>query len=126
MAGGIQVMGCENIIAIYERYGLDTWALVSDRNVVAVGTGADQLREWLDVFAPSGSNGMYQLRLYDNVSPDDIEAGSSYKFCIRCKLNDFSEGMGIAGSYGLNQRLSAIEKKLEEGEELMEEEGLEQ
>jgi len=104
----IQLIGCEQILAAFEKIGAEYWALFEGSKPLLTGSGAANLEEWLQMFLPSGSKGTYILRIYRDPEMEDCVAS------FNCKLSDIYEGAGIAG-YGsrVDARLAAIEKKME-------------
>ena len=114
MAAGIQVLGKQAAIDMYEAYNLETWGLFQDKRPIIVGAGTEDLEVWLDRIAPAQSVAGYTLRLYDGYTPAEVSTNTDYRYCFNFKLHsDYGVlGGGYANSQ-LMQRIEGLEKKLE-------------
>jgi hypothetical protein len=120
MASGIQVLGKQQTLDMFDAYDLGVWAIFQSKEPIVSGEGSEDLSAWLDRLLPAGSVSVYTLRLYDGIEPNNITKNSDYRYCFSFKLHS-DYGM-VGGSYinnSLQQRIEGLEKKLEDsnGEE---------
>lgn len=100
---GTQFIGKEPMLAAYCRVGDDLpWALFQGKKRRQAGTGASELEQWLDIFAPAGSTAAYTLCVYDeDTDPDTVTASTD---CLACWDFKLSEYRGEGSSMGSMQR----------------------
>ncbi len=115
--GSIQLIGKSAVLAAFDEFDADTWALFDSKSPVLSGQGSDSLEAWLDRFMPGGSTAQYTLRIYDVDPP--IKASTEYIAAFKFRLSDPYAGAGISGhTTKLLERIEGLEKRLEgEGEE---------
>lgn len=107
----VQLIGRESIVSAFEQVDARGWALLEGKRPIVTGSGAEDLKEWLDRFEAAGSTAIYTLRLYDQDITFDNAVVASCIASFNVKLVDQYAGHGIAGySTKLEQRIAALEK----------------
>jgi len=121
---GVQLIGKKAVLSRFGNFDTETWALYQGKQFIVGGVGAESLGEWLADFEQAGSTATYMLRVYDlDTAPTASTANADYIACINFKLVDMYDGYGIAGhTTKLMERISGLEKKLQEKEEGSDEE----
>lgn len=116
---GVQLIGRKGVLERFETFETDTWALYQGKQFIVGGVGADSLDKWLTGFEQSGSTATYMLRVYDSEeAPTSATGNSDYVACIAFKALDPYDGYGINGHNNkLLDRIGALEKKLEKGDD---------
>lgn len=94
---GLQFIGVDPVVKAFENSGRDVWGVCSGKAVNCVGESAEELRAYLEMLLPAGSNNLYTLKVY-NIAADDVNektvACSSFNF----KLVDAQPMRGMAGA----------------------------
>ncbi len=109
---GIQLIGQQDIIAAFNDFDADTWALFEGKEYRIGGKGDESLALWLDRFAKGGSSASYKLRIYDNEELP-VDSADSYIASFNVTITDTYGGMGISGhSSKLMERMDSFEKRL--------------
>lgn len=113
---GAQFVGKDAVIAAYNRKDGGTWSLVQGKKICATGEGADQLAEWMDIFAVAQSRAPYTLHLYGDIEPEQITTKDRPLASWDIMLTDFgSPGVPatMGGAVGAAGRIQAhIDKKI--------------
>lgn len=113
MPTALQYVGTDSVVDAYTRYNIKTWGLYQGKEPVCYGQTAEGLHDWLTSLEPARSTALMHLRLYRDYEPEDIDKSTPYTATFGFKLNEPEMyGYRGMGSPGLNERLAAIEKKL--------------
>jgi hypothetical protein len=95
----VQFFGVGPVVNAYEVYGIPCWAIVSKREVVFAGEGADDLRSRLELFGPSVAE--YTLRMYrDCEDHESINRSTDFDRSFNFKLTEAMGGMGMVSRAG--------------------------
>lgn len=108
MAGVFQIKGKENILQAFDNAKVEVWAIFVGRNLITKGCGADMLESFLDLVTQNGSNGVYTLKLYEDIDDakkvkEKTEASGSLNFILNA--DDFVDGSGFKTISGIDRRL---------------------
>ncbi len=108
MAGVFQIKGKENILQAFDNAGVEVWAIFVGRNLITKGAGAGMLESFLDLVTQNGSNGVYTLKLYEDIDEpkkvkEKTEASGSLNFILNA--DDFADGTGFKTISGIDRRL---------------------
>lgn len=126
MSEGIQLIGIDSVLSVYEDYDQEgyCWSLYQGKEPVVSGDDSEDLEKWLKRFEPHGSTAAYTLKIYRAASADHVNKATPPVAAFRFKLIDNYAGQGIGGyNNQLWQRVAALEKK-QSGEDSDEEKTL--
>lgn len=119
----VNFRGVEGAVTAYETRALPTWAIFDKKNLMQSGETADNLRSYLELLEEHGSNTVYTLKVYKNLSADDVtdkaESNGAFTFILSDSRAAYMGGMGYmgAGNNSLLGRIAALEKELKEAKE---------
>jgi hypothetical protein len=85
----VQFCGRKNIMAAFEKKGIELWSVCKGRELLTAGEGAEELNNFLEMLEPGGSAAEYTIRFYDmDCEPSAIRRDTDYHSCYTVKLTD--------------------------------------
>jgi hypothetical protein len=115
---GAQFIGKHSVIAAYNRRDGGTWSLTQGKKVCATGVDANDLTEWIDIFAAAQSRAPYTLNLYGDIEPEEITATRRPLASWDVMINEpgtVAAGPVVSGAVGAAGRIQKhIDEKIAE------------
>jgi hypothetical protein len=103
----VQFYGTDKVLQAYTARGIETWGLFDKKQFINAGESADDLKAFLAMLEPGGSQGVYTLKVYRDVEDldtltDRTECNGSFNF----KLFKQMESASLPAAVG-NARYSS-------------------
>lgn len=109
---GAQFIGKEKLLTAFERRGGGTWQLAQGKKVCATGNGAQELEEWVDIFAVAESRSPYTLHMYGDMEPEEITKSTQPEASWDFMMQETRAGVGtVSGTAGV---VSKLQQKIDD------------
>lgn len=112
-----QLRGIDQIMSAYQNMRVDVWSVWHGKNLLTKGAGETMLEEFLKLIALNGSNAIYTLKIYEDLTEaKQVKEKSESSGSLNFKLDtvDFDTmGGGYNEQNKLWRRLEQLENKID-------------
>lgn len=98
----VQFFGSDKVLQAYRARGVETWGIFDGKNLMQSGDTEDELSQWLRMLEPGGSQGTYTLKVFRDLTADDVTDKSESNGAFKFKLGESSQAFGVVSRAGTN------------------------
>lgn len=112
--------GLDGVTNAFEAAKIETWAVFDKKSIMQSGEGSELLTEYLTLLESHGSTTVYGLRMYRSEPAENITDKTPYNSAFTFQLLErnggafVGGGSGVGNTFGLMQRIAALEKEIKD------------